>query len=499
MHTELYRGLPHLRYRGGVRSGSAAVERRGAGCLAALVCGLSMLLAPASALADDDFDFELGLNLDLGAIAGLDPESNEMGVGNSANAEILVRPHPVVSVAVGAHMFALYGQGPVGWFGTRAGLRFHWGSLIDGFEPDAWIQVTHLFGLSGPIARHGVDIGLGLGFFLFDAMSAGPTIHLIYTDDPDGTPVWMLIAGLTVTGWPGRPDTGAPEAYVSPARRRRRYVAPTNLELARRQERQAAPIGLLPHVELLGLHALDDAHRDSIGFGGGASAAVEFPIQPWIGVQAGVTGMAVSASTGNPASWAGTELGVRFHWTAAAGLEGDGWIDANWVYGTSSNIATHGASAALGYSFDVASFLRLGPVVRGFMLTDPGTDPAWILAAGLEVAIRAPERGPGNRDGDFLLDREDACLDTEGGRVEDPNNPGCPLLDRDGDGVADNRDMCDTEPEGAYPDPDRRGCPLPDRDGDAIPDRMDFCPDTRVTVDDENADPLRDGCPRGVQ
>lgn len=446
---------------------------------------------------DDGVDIEVGLALDLGAIAGLDPETLAMGIGNSASMEVLVRPHPVISIAAGAHMFAMYGEGPVAWFGTRAGLRLHWGALLDGFDPDAWLEVTHLFGLSGPVARHGVDIGLGLGFWLFDAMSAGPVIRLIYTDDPDGTPVWALIAGLTITGWPGRPGTGAPEAYVSPARQRR-YTPPSNLELARRRRPPSSDhIALLPHVELFGLHALDDGHRDSIGFGGGATASVEFPFVPWLGAQAGVTGMAVSAASGNPAAWAGTQLGLRFHWTPIAGIEGDGWIDAHHVYGVSGGISTHGADVGLGYSFDALSFLRLGPFARGTLLTDPGDEPVMMLAVGLTATIRPPERGPGNRDGDMLLDREDACQETEEGQVDDPLNPGCPLLDRDSDGIPDDRDMCDTEPEGMYPDPDRLGCPSPDRDADTVPDRLDFCPDTPVDL--SQGDPLRDGCPDGVQ
>ncbi len=461
----------------------------------ALAVGLLALAPTPTAAAQDDVDFELGLSLDLGAIAGLDPETNALGIGNTALGELLVRPHPVISAALGAQMFAMYGEGPVAWFGTRAGLRLHWSELIDGFEPDAWIQVTHVFGLSGPVSRHGLDVGLGLGFWMFDAMSAGPTVHLMWTDDPDGTPVWALIAGLTVTGWPGRPSSGAPEVYRSRARRPR-YVAPGNFDHARRTARPPGQIALLPHVEVFGLHALDDDHRDSIGFGGGVTASVEFPLVPWLGVQAGVTGMAVSADSGNPAAWAGTQLGVRFHWTAVAGLEGDGWIDAHHVYGVSGGISTHGADVGFGYSFDALSFLRIGPVVRGTLLTDPGADPAMLLQIGATVTIRAPERGPGNRDGDLLLDRDDHCADTEGGRIEDPNNPGCPLLDRDRDGVPDNEDQCDSEPEGAYPDPDRRGCPLPDHDGDGVPDPMDFCPET--PVEEGAADPLRDGCPPGA-
>ncbi|MGE0790530.1 MAG: hypothetical protein AB7S26_32935 [Sandaracinaceae bacterium] len=455
------------------------------------------LTIPVDAAADDGDgpDFEMGLTLDLAGIGGLDPQTLALGIGNSASMELLVRPHPVISLALGGQMFAMYGDGAVAWFGTREGLRFHWSALIDGFEPDAYIEVVHIFGLSGTVARHGVDIGLGMGFWLFQAMSAGPTIHLIFTDDPDGTPVWALTVGLTITGWPGRPSYDAPAAYVSRAHRPR-YVAPSNLEMARQRVRGSQTLPLLPHVELFGLHALDDGHRDSIGFGGGATASVEFPFAPWIGVQAGVTGLAVSAASGNPAAWAGTQLGLRFHWTPLAGIEGDGWLDAHWVYGVSGGITTHGADVGVGYSFDALSFLRVGPMVRGTLLTDPGDEPAILLQIGVAFTIRAPERGPGNLDGDFTLDRDDHCQDTEEGGVVDPLNPGCPLLDRDSDGIPDDRDMCDAEPEGDDPDPDRLGCPLPDHDGDGVPDAHDFCPE-EVGVPNES-DPLRDGCPIGA-
>lgn len=438
---------------------------------------------------------EVGLSLDLAGLGGLDSETNSIGLGQSASLALLVRPHPYVSFVAGAGMFVLHGEQAVAWFGTRAGLRLHWGDLF-GMEQDGWLEIEHIFGLSGPIARHGVDIGIGIGFPLFDALTAGPSVHLIYVGDPDGTPVWALTIGLTLVGWPGRPDGGAPEAYVSSARRPR-YVARRNLALAREGQRSRGSSPLLPHVELFGTHALDDTHRDVLGFGGGATASAELFLAPWIGIQAGVSGMAVAAQEGEPAAWAGTQLGARLHWTALGDIEGDGWIDAHHVYGVSGTIATHGADVGVGYEFDVVSTLRLGPFVRGTLLTDPGDEPALLLWAGLAVSIRPPTPGPGNVDGDVLLDREDRCLEVAEGQESDPDNPGCPLLDRDSDGVPDDVDLCTTEPSGATPDPDRPGCPLPDADGDRVPDDHDFCLD--VSVEYEDGDPLRDGCLRGAQ
>ena len=462
-------------------------------CAGLIAVAVVLLVSPSRARADAGMDDpEVGLHLDLGAIVGLDAETLAMGLGQTATLSVVVRPHRVISITAGAQMFAMYGQGPVAWFGMREGLRLHWGSFIDGFEPDAWIELNHIFGLSGPVARHGLDVGLGIGFPLFEALYAGPSVHLIYTDDPDGTPVWAVTIGLSITGWPARPSFGAPEAWRSRAQRPD-YVPPENLRRARTRRRPSG-IALLPYVELFGMHALDDDHRDEIGFGGGASASVEFPFVNWIGAHAGVMGMAISAQVGRPAAWAGTQFGLRFHWTPLAGVEGDGWIDAHHIYGVSGGVTTHGADVGLGYSFDVASFLRIGPSVRGVLLTDPDSDPAMILAIGVVISMKPPEPGPGNADGDFTLDRRDACREVQEGEEEDPLNPGCPVLDRDRDGVPDNEDLCDTEPAGDDPDPDRLGCPLRDRDGDGVPDIHDFCPDTAPTGE---RDPLRDGCARG--
>lgn len=461
---------------------------------AAGLAALAVALAAGQARADDEEPRgpEVGIALDLAASIGLDEQTLALGLGQSASLALLVRPHPYVSLAAGAHAFAFYGDGAIASFGTRAGLRLHWGELLR-IDPDAWLEVSHVYGLSGSIARHGIDFGVGLAFELFDAVSAGPSVRVQWIEDPDGTPVWILLFGLTVVGWPGRSGAGAPDAWVSRARPPD-YVPPRNAAEAPAARRDPGRAWLLPDIEIFGVHAVDDDHRDTVGFGGGASAAVDFLLVPWLGVHAGVTGMAVQLQSGAPAAWAGTRLGMRFHWTEAAGIEGDGWIDAHHVYGVSGGISTHGADVGIGYSFDVFAYLRLGPMVRLTIMTDPGAGPAMMLSAGVSVSIRPPTRGPGNQDGDEYLDRDDRCTEARAGHRQDVNNPGCPLLDRDGDGVPDDRDECDTEPAGEEPDPRHPGCPLRDRDGDGVPDDHDFCVDVPAG---EERDPLRDGCPIG--
>ncbi len=405
---------------------------------------------------------------------------------------LLIRPHPFVSIPLGAQMFALYGQGATAWFGSREGLRLHVGEIF-GWEPDVYVDVGHVFGFSNGVSEHGVDTAVGVSFPFFDALYAGPVVHMTWLDDPDGTPVWMLLVGLNISGWPGRGDSNAPDGWVSHARRPH-YVAPSGVAEARSRARHSSNhIWLLPDLELFGVHALDDGHRNSVGFGAGASASVELPFLSWLGVHVGVTGMVIALDAGRPAAWVGTHEGVRFHWTDVAHIEGDGWIDIHHVYGVSSGIATHGADLGAGYMFDALSFLRVGPTVRATVLADPGGDPAVLLSVGLTVAIRGPTAGPGNADGDRYLDRDDCCGEIHEGQVEDPNNPGCPLLDRDSDGVPDDQDMCSTEPAGDEPDPEHLGCPLRDRDHDGVADEHDFCPADPAGAN--GGDPLRDGCP----
>ncbi len=72
-----------------------------------------------------------------------------------------------------------------------------------------------------------------------------------------------------------------------------------------------------------------------------------------------------------------------------------------------------------------------------------------------------------DRDGDGVLDVNDACPDQAG----PASLSGCP--DRDGDNIADKDDNCpDVAGIAKY-----KGCPVPDRDNDGINDDEDKCPD----------------------
>jgi OmpA-OmpF porin, OOP family len=95
-----------------------------------------------------------------------------------------------------------------------------------------------------------------------------------------------------------------------------------------------------------------------------------------------------------------------------------------------------------------------------------------------------------DRDGDGILDENDACPDVPGVASDDPKKNGCP--DRDKDGIFDVDDACPDEPGIPSSDPAKNGCPLRDRDGDGIFDDSDACPDVPGVASD---DPEKNGCP----
>jgi outer membrane protein OmpA-like peptidoglycan-associated protein len=120
------------------------------------------------------------------------------------------------------------------------------------------------------------------------------------------------------------------------------------------------------------------------------------------------------------------------------------------------------------------------PDVPGIKTDDPKTNGC--------PAVPVPT--PSDRDGDGILDKDDACPDVPGVRSDDPKKNGCPA-DRDGDGIADKDDACPDVPGVASDDPKKNGCPA-DRDGDGIADKDDACPDVPGVKSD---DPKKNGCP----
>ena len=103
-----------------------------------------------------------------------------------------------------------------------------------------------------------------------------------------------------------------------------------------------------------------------------------------------------------------------------------------------------------------------------------------------------PPPPPPDRDGDGILDADDACPDVPGVKTEDPKTNGCPP-DRDHDGIVDADDACPDVPGVKTEDSKTNGCPPdPDRDKDGIPNEQDACPDA---AGPRNKDPKKNGCP----
>ncbi|HEY0482691.1 MAG TPA: OmpA family protein [Kofleriaceae bacterium] len=104
----------------------------------------------------------------------------------------------------------------------------------------------------------------------------------------------------------------------------------------------------------------------------------------------------------------------------------------------------------------------------------------------------APLPGPGDLDGDGVLDDVDQCPrvpeDKDGFQDED----GCPDPDNDGDGITDKADQCPDQPEDKDGFQDADGCPDPDNDNDGILDAADKCPNE---PEDKDGFEDEDGCP----
>jgi large repetitive protein len=102
------------------------------------------------------------------------------------------------------------------------------------------------------------------------------------------------------------------------------------------------------------------------------------------------------------------------------------------------------------------------------------------------------QRRLGDRDGDGILDRDDACPDEPEDFDGFEDEDGCPDIDRDRDGVPDDMDVCPDDPEDQDGFEDEDGCPDPDNDRDGVPDLEDGCP---LEPEDLDGFDDADGCP----
>jgi hypothetical protein len=198
-------------------------------------------------------------------------------------------------------------------------------------------------------------------------------------------------------------------------------------------------------------------------------------------------------------TYAGITHGPAFRWGAGMGfLPGDGSFQVGPEL-TGGVGLVHPSKATTDFEALVGARARFAKrFVAGFAASlglAPGVGtPDFRTVLSIEYAPLAhPKVVVADRDGDGILDAEDACPDVKGVRTTDPKTNGCPppKPDRDGDGIPDDEDAC-PDVKGV-PDPVRtlNGCP-PDRDNDGIPDAEDACPDQ---IGPRDPDPKKNGCP----
>ncbi len=111
------------------------------------------------------------------------------------------------------------------------------------------------------------------------------------------------------------------------------------------------------------------------------------------------------------------------------------------------------------------------------------------LTGGLFVLLGG---GPSDRDGDGILDKNDACPDNPEDRDQFDDEDGCPDPDNDQDGILDGADSCPLVAEDRDGFQDQDGCPDPDNDQDGILDINDKCPNE---PEDKDNFQDQDGCP----
>ncbi len=196
--------------------------------------------------------------------------------------------------------------------------------------------------------------------------------------------------------------------------------------------------------------------------------------------------------------FAGTPLGNNLTGSVALGLRA---ADRHLLIGPEAfastlssqpfNHLTTPVEALLGAHYFVDGW-RFG-VGAGGGLGDIYSSPSFRLLAGIEWSPAIEEK-PTDRDGDGVLDKDDACPDVAGVATDDPKTNGCPVAkpaDKDGDGILDVDDACPDVPGIKTDDPKTNGCPS-DKDKDGILDTEDACPDVAGVKTD---DPKTNGCP----
>lgn len=156
-----------------------------------------------------------------------------------------------------------------------------------------------------------------------------------------------------------------------------------------------------------------------------------------------------------PEIWASTVLADGFgaHTTPAALVAGAHYTAGDFRFGA-------GAGPGLSHAAGTSIFRALASIeyVPPFAKVAEVAEVAEVAKVA-EPADREPYIPP-DRDGDGVVDGQDACPDVAGVRSDDPKTNGCPPdPDRDKDGVLNDVDACPDAPGPRSQDPRTSGCP----------------------------------------
>jgi outer membrane protein OmpA-like peptidoglycan-associated protein len=279
--------------------------------------------------------------------------------------------------------------------------------------------------------------------------------------------------------------------------------------------------GALLTLEASAGKAVTAPQNDRFGFGGAGSIAGFYRLAPWVLVGARLRAGALA--NGEPPSDPGQVdpgtgtfemvsalLRLRPFAHAAQERSAPGFFLEAGAGGTvTGTIVRPSVEGGLGYAFKtgalaIAPALHFAQVIE---LSNPlSAQDARILLLGVELAVldthrsagasvvalpRLPQAPP-DRDGDGVLDPNDACPDEAEDKDGFHDDDGCPERDNDQDKIPDADDKCPNDPEDFDAFEDMDGCPEPDNDQDTVLDADDQCP---VEAEVINGIMDEDGCP----
>ncbi|HEY1960712.1 MAG TPA: OmpA family protein [Polyangiaceae bacterium] len=207
------------------------------------------------------------------------------------------------------------------------------------------------------------------------------------------------------------------------------------------------------HARASAGHALTEPQASELGWGGGGALVLDVPIGKYFGLELGGAALALSQgeAPSNPA-FAQRQAGTVFGVTGGVRFSlGHAWIDGAGGVAATGNGAQPMVQVNLGYDFHARGRWYAGPFVGYTQIADLGDTlrpgDARVLLLGFQISFGeksdvkppvflakaappphvAPAKLPSDRDGDGVVDAEDACPDVFGVPTPaEPSTNGCP-------------------------------------------------------------------------